>query len=824
MDGIPQLSCTDQIYLGPQNFTRESSTDTAIEVVNNVYDQQFDPHRTKHQIIDCDDTTQIQRTNFHSTHAHANDKLVKSQSLASLESRSIDDYRNDHKVYRMTGIPFDTDFHLTSTNERLDHESQIHPISVNFEGLSDSDSLSFRSLNSSITLSACHKPHQNEMASFPIGSDDSLKTGVLASLEATEDKNPNHCRECSEVQFHWNSPSQQSFDRTPISLSPYASSLSNEEEQISSWGDTCSDCGCDRSTQSTILSRSEILSRKPVEQPSSPKEELLNPLTMENSELGETIRWMRYRAFLRWYKGVHERGWSRAATGIFCLLAGTLMIFSYYSMCSFYVLRSEAILIYIGVLLFLSLVLAFFSYALFVPRYSVRISLVFIVIAIGLVVVINFRQGWSWNSAGKTFSEKTPGMVSVFDLPQFQDSPQFQQRVQAAAAKVSASVGCPIKQSQQQQLVQEPLDSPPNKVTTSSESVIRVPLSETSWYPLPEDSCVIYKWFPYSFFIAQGSVFLLGLFYSFVLDRIAEYYYLKSPWFIAQWRIVRCCTVELLVPALGQSDRKRYDELLRFDTMIKPLREKKKGINLASRLRPNLGDQRKTIRRPVIAKAERKLLIPSSRSNQTSEHYRTQSTVASSLSPFPAEIIKEPQDDDKDKSVFGRIDGEQSLQLAINLNGASKKPKQTANDHKNLSGNNHVDVDRVNVVQGLRIEFSFYSAWRVRLRKVYYFLCCCWCSRRAKIDEESLMTPEKVGCWRRRPKKKFEKNEDNELKNQGKATSHKKHHAMKAYFIGEIDSNGRPDGFGYWKDDCFEYGERLFGYWSTGGKTRIIKI
>lgn len=480
-------------------------------------------------------------------------------------------------------------------------------------------------------------------------------------------------------------------------------------------GAPCPDCGCPASTASPA-SPTAVPSKTPPAEAVLP----VGPFQpLESSPFADTVRYMRYKAFLRWYYGAHERGWSGAATGVFCLLAGALIIFSFYSVCSLHVLNPATVIVFISLVIVLAFALIVTSGVRFVPRTSVRISTVFIVTAIIVVVVVNSNQGdWNWSTSFGVFTGYSASMESVYDIPAMQDSSQFK----ALLVQEAEKAGCHLEPT-----------------TPSSKTAGFTPRALQAQPPAgaSEEKCHAYKWFPVAFFIMQGLVFLAALFYSFVLNRMARYYYLKSRWFISGWNVCSCVPVELLVPALGQSDRKRTTDFV----------------------------------------------APEARKGKPTE---TPKTPQSPATPSRIQSIKVSP---------GKQTG----------NGTdSQKPAKDSDEPEEV-------VDRLRIARGRKIELSVYSPMSAALERIF-----CWCCRRrTKNDEASMMVPEKVGCWKRKSDSKPGDHSTQSLKHRGRRSSRSRK-TVTSTFIGEVDSEGRPDGFGSWRDESYDFGQRLVGYWKHG--------
>lgn len=221
---------------------------------------------------------------------------------------------------------------------------------------------------------------------------------------------------------------------------------------------------------------------------------MVRSIPLKMSPLCKTFRFMRYRAFLKWYHGAHERQWGRLEVMLFCILSGCLTVFAYHAACA-HPAWNTLIIIYASLLVAMCLFLLFFNSALFVCRWSLRVSLVYTVLSVFVFFTL-LSQRMRFGGKGANDAVATINPASNGTRPRL----------------------------------------------------------------LP--TCDVFIYFTVSFFVLQTSVFILGLLYVFVLIRVARYYYLKSSWFVANWRVVYSQPIQLLVPSLGKTEKQRYLNLL----------------------------------------------------------------------------------------------------------------------------------------------------------------------------------------------------------------------------------------------------------------------
>lgn len=198
---------------------------------------------------------------------------------------------------------------------------------------------------------------------------------------------------------------------------------------------------------------------------------------LEDTAFAETVRYMKYRAFLRWYLGAHEAAWSRSSCSFFCLVAGSLILFSHYSLCNTYMIKRSILGIGIGAMLFCCLLLLF-SNTLFLLRWTIRASWFYILVGIVILLVVN-----------------------------------------------TTNIG--------------------HRSTL-----------------LTAKQCDAVFWLPVSYLAVQGLLIASALIYGLIVGRAARFYFLHSRLFMKGWRVTHCERVQLLVPAIGEASKLRYQALL----------------------------------------------------------------------------------------------------------------------------------------------------------------------------------------------------------------------------------------------------------------------
>jgi hypothetical protein len=111
----------------------------------------------------------------------------------------------------------------------------------------------------------------------------------------------------------------------------------------------------------------------------------INPANQYFSETGlcETVRYMRYRAFLKWFHGAHRQEWSRPAVLLLFVLTAAVVTFAYHSSHVKHEWWKTFYTIGVSVILQTIILYLLFFLPLFVSRWSARISLFYI----GFIVV-----------------------------------------------------------------------------------------------------------------------------------------------------------------------------------------------------------------------------------------------------------------------------------------------------------------------------------------------------------------------------------------------------------------------------------------------------
>lgn len=267
-------------------------------------------------------------------------------------------------------------------------------------------------------------------------------------------------------------------------------------------------------------------------------------------------------------------------------------------------------------------------------------------------------------------------------------------------------------------------------------------------------SCDVLVYFTVSFFGLQTLNFILGLFYVLLLSRIARYYYLKSSWCVSNWRVVCCQPIQLLVPSLGKTEKERYLSLLDcYESM-----NGSPPTVVPQRRAPRswfwaLGQSNRSP--PIDAPSSVPVSNPASTANQT--------TTAAVTSTCPQSNLASPGTDTE------------ALRVSHGL---------------------RIECCRVFTFKGFWSCLSVLFEWALRL-----------CPRATAVCSRKITESDKIAMGiGHQPISEFRKNTGYE----GRRSR------CRVMYIGEVDANGQPDGFGSWKDDGDHFGERLIGYWKKG--------
>lgn len=146
----------------------------------------------------------------------------------------------------------------------------------------------------------------------------------------------------------------------------------------------CEACGCGEAppVRAAVPSASLVSSLHPPRRVQGDPSRISGPpIPVKDSSLRETLTFMRYRAFRRWYLGAHEKSWSRPAAALLMALAGALTLFATHTVCALYAISRTDTMIHVVLLVVLSVALIIGRNRHFVPRWSVRISFAFIAIS-----------------------------------------------------------------------------------------------------------------------------------------------------------------------------------------------------------------------------------------------------------------------------------------------------------------------------------------------------------------------------------------------------------------------------------------------------------